>query len=309
MQSGSTPQVADKYSNITMPKAQDLTYQIQQLVEQGVMTPEDAKAALAGRSEMDNVTTDPKLQAAQMGALDSLQDIANNGGMTTADKANLNQISLDEATKAKGQRDAIIQNAQSRGLGGSGLDLMAQLQNEQNSATNKSTRDLNVAGMAQQRALDALMQEGNLAGSVQNQQFNQGAQKANANDAIAKFNAQNQQGVNMQNAQAHNVAQATNLANKQNISNTNAGLQTQQNKRLISISRCSITRLQKLEDLRLLQLKMQWPKDKIVRTLRMRPIRQLELELPPARICCRMNGKRKTSNISIHLNFWIKSRL
>ncbi len=229
MQSGSTPQAPDKFAPIGSPGVQDLSYQIEQLVQQGVITPEDAKAALAGRSEMDNVSTDPRLEAAQMGALDSLQDIANSGGMTTADKANLNQISIDEATKAKGQRDAIIQNAASRGLGGSGLDLMAQLQNEQSAASNKSARDLSVAGTAQQRALDALMQEGTLATNVQNNQFNQQAQKANANDAISKFNAQNQQATNLANTTAHNVAQATNLGSKQDIANANANLQTQQN--------------------------------------------------------------------------------
>jgi hypothetical protein len=229
MQSGSTPQVQDRFKGIDTPSKDDLSFQIQQLVEQGVISPEDAKTALAGRSEMDNVTTDPRLKAAQEGALSQLQDIGSSGGMTLNDKANLNQIAVDEATKAKGQRDAIIQSAAAKGMGGSGLDLMAQLQNEQNAASNKSTRDLNVAGMAQQRALDALMQGGTLAGNIQNQQFNQGAAKATANDAISKFNAQNENAVNMANTQAHNAAQANNLANKQNIANTNANIQTQQN--------------------------------------------------------------------------------
>lgn len=230
MQSGTTPRPEDKLSNISLPRSEDLSYQIQQLVEQGVITPEDAKTALAGRSELDDVTTDPRLKEAQMGALSQLQDIGSSGGMTLADKSNLNQISVDEATKAKGQRDAIIQNAQARGLGGSGLDLMAQLQNEQSAASNKSSRDLSVAGTAQQRALDALMQEGTLAGNIQNQQFSQGATKANANDAISKFNTQNQNATNLANTQAHNAAQVTNLANKTNVANTNAALQTQQNK-------------------------------------------------------------------------------
>ncbi len=229
MQSGSTPQVQDKFQGIATPNADDLSYQIQQLVEQGVISPEDAKTALAGRSELDNVTTDPRLKSAQMDALSQLQDIGSSGGMTLNDKANLNQIAVDEATKAKGNRDAIIQSANAKGMGGSGLDLMAQLQNEQSAASNKSTRDLNVAGMAQQRALEALMQGGTLAGNMQNQEFNQGATKANANDAISKFNAQNQNTMNLNNAQAHSAAQAANLANKQNIANSNANIQTQQN--------------------------------------------------------------------------------
>lgn len=235
MQSGSTPTVDDKYKDIVAPKAQDLSYQIQQLVEQGVITPEDAQAALSGRSELDNVSTDPKLREAQLAALSGLQDVSN-GGLTDSDRASLSQISTDEATKSKGQRDAILQNAQSRGMGGSGLELMAQLQNEQDSASRKSARDTSVAGMAQQRALQALMDQGQLGGQIQAQDFNQQTQKANANDAISKFNAQNQQAANMANTQARNVAQASNLENKQSIANQNAALSTQQNKQKADVA-------------------------------------------------------------------------
>jgi hypothetical protein len=236
MQSGSTPAAADKFSGIELPTAEDLSFQIQKLVEQGVLSPEEAKAALSGRSEMDNVSTDPKLQAAQMEALNHLQDITNGGGLSSTDRAKLNQIAIDESTKARGQRDAILQNAQARGMGGSGLELMSQLQNEQNAASNKSARDLSVAGDAEQRALDALIKEGELSGNMQNQQFNQQATKANANDAISKFNAQNLNTVNLANTQAKNAAQAVNLENKQNIANQNAAIQTAQNKQKADVN-------------------------------------------------------------------------
>ena len=230
MQAGEAPRVEDKLSEVQLPTADELSYQMQQLVEQGVLSPEEAQTALAGRSEMDGVTTDPRMKAAQMDALTGLQDISSSGGMTMMDKSNLNQIAVDEATKARGQREAIMQNAQQRGLGGSGMDLMAQLQNEQGAATNKSMRDLSVAGMAQQRALDALIKGGDLAGNIQAQEFNQGAARAGANDAIAKFNAQNQNATNQMNTQAKNIAQAGNLASKQGVANANANIQTQQNK-------------------------------------------------------------------------------
>lgn len=237
MQSGTTPAAQDKFADVGQgPNSDDLSYQIQQLVDQGVITPEDAQAALAGPSAMNNVTTDPKLAAAQKAALSSLQEISDNGGMTTADKSNLNQIAVDEATKDKGQRDAIIQGAASRGVGGSGLDLAAQLQNEQATASDKSNRDLAVAGTAQQRALDALMNEGNLASTVQSNEFNQGAQKASANDAISKFNAQNLNQMTLANKQATDNAASLNLQNKQNIANTNASLQTAQNKQKADVA-------------------------------------------------------------------------
>lgn len=209
--------------------------QLQQLVQQGVITPEDAKAVNVDPSAMNNISLDPKLKAAQMAALSGLQDVSNNGGMTLADKANLSHIATDEAVQSKGARDAILSNAQSRGLGGSGLELMSQLQNEQASAGRKSQRDLDVAGQAQARALDALMKGGSLAGDINNQDFNQQAQTASANDAISKFNAQNQQNVGLTNTGAHNAAQAANLSAKQGVADANVNLgnsQQQYNKGL-----------------------------------------------------------------------------
>lgn len=229
MQSGQTPQVEDQFADLGAPTQEDLSYQIQQLVQQGVLSPEDAKAALLGRSEMNNITLDPNLKRAQMDALSSLQEISDGGGMTLADEANLNKIRSEEDAAAKGKRDAIIQNAQARGMGGSGLELMSQMQNQQDSATRASQRGLDIAAMAQERALQALMQGGQLAGNIQNQDFNQQAQIAGANDAISKFNATNTQNVNMANTAARNDAQAKNLGLKQDIANQNANLQTQQN--------------------------------------------------------------------------------
>lgn len=236
MQSGSTPDTKDYFSDLEAPAVQDMEIQLQQLVEQGVLTPEEAQAELLGRSEMDNISTDPRFKTAQMDALLGLQDISSSGGLTDADMANLNKIRTEENTAARGQREAILQNAQSRGIGGSGLELMSQLQNQQDSATRTSQRDMDIAGQAQARALEALIQGGQLGGQMQSQDFNQQAQVAGANDAIAQFNAQNKQAVGMANTQARNAAQEANLANKQRVADQNVGMRNDQqmyNKNLI----------------------------------------------------------------------------
>ena len=236
MQSGSTPDIKDNFSDLQTPNSGDMALQLQELVQQGSLSPEQAQAILADPSAMNNISLDPNLKNAQMDALASLQDISSSGGMTAMDKANLGRIETEENTAARGQREAILQNAQARGMGGSGLELMSQMKNQQDSATRKSQRDLDVAGMAQQRALDALMQGGNLAGQIQGQDFSQQAQTAQANDAIARFNAQNQQQVGMANVAANNDAQAKNMAVKQSIADSNTGTrnaQQQYNKQLI----------------------------------------------------------------------------
>lgn len=228
MQSGETPLAQDKLSGAELPGADDLSYQLEQMVQQGVLTPEDAQAAMVSQSDMNNISLDPNLRKAQMDALGGLQDISQDG-LTAQDEANLNKIRTQENTAARGSREAILQNADSRGLGGSGLELMSQMKNQQDSATRASQRDMDIAGQAQDRALQALIQGGQLGGQIQNQDFNQQSQVAGANDAIAKFNAQNQQQTNVMNTGAHNAAQASNLGMKQNVANSNVATKNQQN--------------------------------------------------------------------------------
>jgi hypothetical protein len=192
------------------------------------MTPEDAQAFIVEQSAMSGVQQDPETKAAQMAALQGLQDITSGGGMTAMDRQKLNQIATEEATRSRGAREAIMQQAQARGAGGSGMDILAQLQNQQESANRASSRDIDVAAMAQQRALEALQQQGQLAGQIGQQGFQQGAQRAQAQDEISKFNAQNRQQVGMSNVAARNLAQGANLSNQQQIANANVSAANQQ---------------------------------------------------------------------------------
>lgn len=228
MQSGKAPKVYDYYKDMQAPDIADMEIQLQQLVQQGVLSPEDAQAALVGDSEMKGISLDPNLKAAQMDALSGLQEISDGGGLTLSDEANLRKIQDQINTEARGSREAILQNAQARGLGGSGLELLSQMQNQQDAATRASRAGLDTAAQAQERALQALIQGGETAGNIRGQDFNEQAQIAQAQDAISKFNAQNQQQVNMMNTQSRNDAQRANLASKQGVSDANANLANQQ---------------------------------------------------------------------------------
>lgn len=236
MDSGSAPEIKDYFSDLELPSVQDMSLQLEKLVQQGTLSPEQAQAMLVERSAMEDVSQDSGTRQAQMDALLGLQDITSSGGLTSLDKSRLNQIQSDEQARERGSREAIMSGAQERGMGSSGMNILAQLQNAQDSATRQSTRDLDVAGMAQDRALQALMQQGQLAGNIGQQQFSQDASKAGAQDAIAQFNAANRQNVNFANTLANNQAQGANLAMKQDIANQNVGTRNQQqihNKSLI----------------------------------------------------------------------------
>lgn len=175
---------------------------------------------------------DPALRERQMNSLGALDEIVEGGGFTLADKANLSKIQNDAAQGDRGRRDAIMQSMQARGMGGSGMELLAQLQSSQAATDRTSQAGMDQAGMAQQRALDAIMNQGAMAGSLRSQDFGENAQRAQALDAISKFNAQNRLNNNQFNANKNlntqqfnagvgNQAATANWQGKQGIANQN----------------------------------------------------------------------------------------
>ena len=108
MQSGSTPDIKDYYSDLTTPNPADMQLQLEELVQQGTLSPQQAQAILLERSAMEDVTQDASTRQAQMEALAQLQDITSSGGLTATDRSKLNQIFSEQDTKNRGAREAIL---------------------------------------------------------------------------------------------------------------------------------------------------------------------------------------------------------
>ena len=206
------------------PDVEAMRVSLQRQVQQGLISPEDAEAVIVQQTEMANVSTDPRLRQAQMAALGGLQETVDTQGMSAADRYAMQQIQDQSAQQERGQRASILQNAQQRGVAGSGLELASQMQNQQESASRAANQGFAVAAQAQQAKLQALNQLGTLGGNIQGQDFSQQAQIAAAKDAISKFNATNQQNQMNLNVGARNEAQLGNLQNKQNIANANVDI-------------------------------------------------------------------------------------
>lgn len=194
-----------------------------------------------GDSAYNDISIDPRLRSNQNDALAALAEISQGGGFNAQDRANLSRIHSEESQADRGRREAILQNLGARGMSGGGMDLLAQLQSSQAATDRESQRGLDVAGQGQQRALDAIMQSGQLSGQMQGQDFSQEAQKAAAQNAINQFNAQNTNVNNLANANIANQftmnqaagrlgAQQNNVANTMaaQTSNANRGMQAQQ---------------------------------------------------------------------------------
>ena len=188
------------------------------------LNPEMETAVNLGPSAMAGISTDPAMRQAQLNALSKLQEVGNAGGRDAQFLADQSRLENDINTNLKGQQDAIMQNLATRGLSGGGSELVARQMAAQGAANQQAQMAMEAKAQAQQRALQALMQSGQLGGQMQAQDFAQQSAKAQAQDAIAKFNAANQQQVISNNTGIKNNAQQWNATQAQNTANQNVGL-------------------------------------------------------------------------------------
>ena len=218
----------DAFASVKTPELASLQVQLDKQVQQGTLTPEQAEVQLLKSNAFNNIQTDPSLGAAQHQALEGLQEVAGQGGMTAIDKARMQDITDEQNATARGRLGAIQSNANERGVGGSGLELASALQNEQSAADRASKQGTDVAANAQARALQALQASGQMASGMEAQQYGEQAQKAGSQNAIDKFNNQTLNANNLYNTQQANAAQQANLGEKQRVADTNVAIGNQQ---------------------------------------------------------------------------------
>ncbi len=211
-----------------VPNPEEQKVVLDKFVSQGQLDPKLEGAIKADPSQFQNIVTDTQQKASQMRALSSLEDIGNSGGLRLQDKAGLQESMMDAQVKDRAQRQGIAAEMQRKGAGGSGFEVAAQLQGQQGTADRMATNSLKTAGMAQDRALQAIMGSGDLATKYRGQDFNEQAQKASAADRINMFNTNNLQDVQQRNVGSMNRAGEMNLANAQRISDANTGINNQQ---------------------------------------------------------------------------------
>lgn len=213
-------QMRDAYGNLQTPDYQPVNYVGPEEAYDINFNP--AETSLVDGTDYNNIRIDPQYRGEQIAQLNALKQLRDNGGLNLTDKANLAQIANDESAREQGQRGAIMQNAQMRGMGGSNLSILNQLNSAQASANRQSQRDMQIAGMAQDRALQAGNSAAGLAGQMSDRDFAQQAQVSQARDLANKFNAQmSNQGAQF-NATGNLNAQKANQDKSQQVNNLRA---------------------------------------------------------------------------------------
>lgn len=221
-------QALQQWLDIHVPDPEKQKIALQRFVVNGELTPDLEQAVKQGDTNLNKIQVDPDLKGRQLKALSSLEDISSNGGMSLVDQANEQKRINDINAMDRGKRGAIADNFAARGLGGTGLELSGQLDAAQDATSRANEASLNTTASARQRALDAIMGGGQLAGSMRSQDYGEQKDKFGAQDAIDRFNTTNLQSVQQRNVNRTNQAQATNLERRQAVGDKNVGIANQE---------------------------------------------------------------------------------
>lgn len=203
------------------PKAQALA--LERFVQAGELTPELESAVAVSASEMEKISTDPRLRESRMRALSSLEEIGM-GGESLEDQAAQERALIEAGTASRGRGEAILSDLARRGQLGSGMEIAARQAANQAEGDRAATTALDIESQRRRRALEALSGAGNLAGDIERDEFGMASDVAQAADKIRLFNAQNAQSVGGRNVDRRNEAMAANLAAKQGVMDRNTGL-------------------------------------------------------------------------------------
>lgn len=160
---------------------------------------QQAVAQTLGPSALASIQADPRLKAAQNASLSSYDDIIGGQGYSAADKANINSVGNQIATRQAGANSAVRQQMEASGQGQSGAAIAAQLENQQQANQRFSEAGQNQVAQGVARRFQAIHDKGQLASDMNSQDWSQQSAKAQAADQIAQYNASARTAANGQN--------------------------------------------------------------------------------------------------------------
>ncbi len=172
-------------------------------------------------SEMGGIETDPRYKDAQLAALSSLEE-RSKSGLTAQDEADMFRLNQQVNQANRGRLGAIQNQMATRGMSGSGMDAMMQLQSNQDAAERQALAAMEKAGQTQDARFRATAGLGDLGSQLQAREFGQKAQQASAQDAINRFNVANRVGQQQNNQQIANQQASQNWNRRNQVGDANA---------------------------------------------------------------------------------------
>lgn len=198
-----------------------MQYQIQQMVVQGKITPEQAQVYLQNPSAFLAEQIPQTGTQAQEEEIANLLSDAEAGGISPQAEEAIQQTIGKLDTQEAGQRGAILNDAAARGALTGGETIAAEQEANQTDQASANQEGLSSAATAAELALQELTSAGSAGQALQGQENTQANTVAAAVDAINKFNAAQQEQTNQFNVSNDVAAQEANLANAQQVEEAN----------------------------------------------------------------------------------------
>lgn len=219
-----------EWIKINIPNPEEQKLAMQRFVDVGEINPKLEQSIKQDPSQFEKITTSVSNRNAQNRALMELEQMGYDGGLRLQDKAALQDAQMEGQVRERANREAITADMSRRGMGGSGFEFASQLAAQQSGADRDAKSSLSVAAQAQERALQSIMGAGDMATKFRGQDFSEQSQKAQAADAINRFNTSSAQDVQQRNIGSQNRAQEMNVNEKQRIADANVNLGNQEQK-------------------------------------------------------------------------------
>jgi hypothetical protein len=194
-----TPLIAEAFASGDREKAERLRRQAMQ--EYNIDLP--PVEAIAVQSQAAMAKGDETAKSSRAEALRMLSQRAREG-YNVEDMAAINAALGDVAAQERGSREAILRKLPAN----SGARTAALLSNQQAAAQQANRMGLDIAAGSRRQALQGLAAQGQLAGQIESEAFNQAFQRGQAADVISRFNEQNRM-----NAQQLTQQRALDMAN------------------------------------------------------------------------------------------------
>jgi hypothetical protein len=220
-------EMAELYRNLKVPDLASQQYDAMMQEYAGDIDPALLASVPGLESAFNNISTDPRFTQAQYESLGGLDSLIAGGGMTDMDKLNFQRAQNAAAQASAQQQAGITRDMAERGIAGGGAELAQRLASAQGAANRSSDAAQDMAATAQQRALQALISRGSMAGDMQAQDFGQKSAMATARDAIARWNQQQAMETGRANQNAMNTAMSQNQQVRQGVNAANQGATNQ----------------------------------------------------------------------------------
>jgi hypothetical protein len=168
-------------------KAQQIYEEAQAKGDLSTKALEDAAQSVLGPSEFAKIKESPEYQQAGADTLAQLDRTVKSGGMTLADKANLNETLNESSRREAMSRAAGEADLARRGALNSGAALALQMGAQQQQANTNADASLRAAGDASMRAYQANLARGQYANQLNQFDYQRQRDRADAQDQNARL--------------------------------------------------------------------------------------------------------------------------